>query len=570
MHRLPVLLILWFSVFSIRAEAPLMIWVEFSDKNHSPYSLSHPSEFLSSRALERRQKQNIPLDFYDLPVSPIYTETLLSDSLVEILYTSRWFNGALLSVQGEASLIQLMEYEFINQVENVKPSPESLESKSESNVGGLQFARTETPDSVAHWHDYTAVFPYSFVHTLNNYPYYGAGSGQVSMLKGDVLHKNGYWGMGKVIALLDAGFRYVDSLEAFDYMWNHNRILGYKNFVAPGENVFEEHVHGAYVLSVMAAYLPGLFSGAALGASYWLLRTEDARSEFRIEEYNWLAGAEFADSVGADILNSSLGYTRFDDTSQDYTYDDLDGNTTVVARAANMAFSRGMLVVNSAGNYGSQNWRYIGSPADAHHAIAVGGTNAEGTRVGFSSIGPTPDGRIKPDIMAQGQGVAVINSFGSISNANGTSFAAPLISALAACLWQEFPYASNQEIKNAIIRSANRYFKPDNHYGFGIPDFELASALLKKQFEDPYFITLLHNPIMPESVIKFYNEKKGYVSLDLFNGSGQRIWSQENIAVNPGFNHIKPFSDFHQLTSGIYFIRVNFGHRSELLKAIKL
>ncbi len=355
------------------------------------------------------------------------------------------------------------------------------------------------------------------------------------------------------------------------FLWEQDKILGYRDFVDPDGDIFNSHPHGTYVLSVMGGYLPGRYSGAALGASFWLLRTEDASSEFRIEEYNWLAGAEFADSVGADIINSSLGYTRFDNPAQNYEYSDLDGQTTIVARAANKAFSRGILVVNSAGNYGAQSWRYIGSPADAHGSLAVGGTNNEGQRVNFSSAGPSADGRVKPDIMAQAQGVAVLNLMGTTGNANGTSFSAPLIAGIAACLWQKFPEATNEQIRNAIVRSADRYMMPDSLYGYGIPDFGKAIVILGGQYHDDWPVAVvLNNPLLPDSGIRFFAESNETVSIDLINSSGQKMWTLNNIEVFSGYNEVRPFSNIEILASGIYIVRINFKNRTELIKAIKL
>ncbi len=398
---------------------------------------------------------------------------------------------------------------------------------------------------------------------------YGSAEGQLKMVSGQSLHERGFWGEGKVIAILDSGFRGVDTLQAFSNLWVYGNILGYYDFVNARRELYRGHGHGTFVFSVMGGFLQGEYSGTATSASYWLLRTEDAASEFKIEEYNWLAGAEYADSVGADIINSSLGYTQFDDETQNYSYADMDGSTTVVARAANMAFSRGIMVVNSAGNYGNQLWSYIGSPADAHGVLAVGGTDDQGNRINFSSVGPSADGRVKPQVMAQGQGVWAANTMGTLSQVNGTSYSSPIIAGLAACLWEMFPDASNNQIKQAIIRSGDRYLMPDSLYGFGIPNFEVAIDILKKNLENSQFLKLANNPLQPDSAISFYNFRQEMISIDLFNSNGQKIWSKQGIGVFPGYNEVKPFSDISSLPSGMYLIRVNFSDRTELLKAIK-
>lgn len=553
---------------NLLATDPYMIWVEFTDKNNSPFSVSRPHEFLTERAVERRYKQNIPIDLYDLPVSYQYVQQIIDDHGLTLYYTSRWFNGAMFGTSDLSSMHAIHELPFIKFTELAK-SP-VVESDSES-------SGTQTNDNPKYkqrkqlsdfYHD--AWFPYSVYDDDAIYTEYGTAENQINMVNGQVLHEQGFWGKGKIIGVLDSGFRAVDTLEAFQDLWNQSRILGYYDFSQNKNELFTGHAHGTVVLSVMGARLPGVYSGTAPEASYWLLRTEDASSEFRVEEYNWLAGAEYADSVGVDIINSSLGYTRFDDPDQDYTFSDLDGSSTVVARAANMAFSRGMLVVSSAGNYGAQSWKYVGSPADAHGALAVGATNADGEKASFSSYGPTYDGRIKPQIMAQGQGTAVVNTSGRLSNANGTSFSSPLIAGLAACLWEMAPNATNNQIKRAIIRSSNRYMNPDTIYGFGIPDFQYAASLLLKDIQDKRFLKLINNPLVAQSSISFYAYKEEVIAIRMYNSSGHKVWEKNNIPVLPGFNQISPFANIETLSSGIYFIRVNFKNKTEVLKAVKL
>lgn len=568
--RFVTIIILIFSFAAARADTAVMVWVEFKDKESSPYSLSRPHEFLSERAIERRLKQNISLDFYDLPVSPGYIELLLSDTTLQLYYTSRWFNGVLLKTKSQSSVDLIEHHDFVFRTEIVKPLPADTITPI---VPVQSMGCTQYP--MKFMSQYTldrafGSFPFPISGSWADYPAYGEAENQTTMLRGDALHNKGYAGKDIVIALLDAGYRNTDSLEAFQWLREQNRLLGYYDFVQSKAKLYQGHAHGTYVLSVMAGHLPETFSGAAIEASYWLLRTEDAASEYRIEEYNWLAGAEFADSVGADIINSSLGYTVFDDSLQNYTYADMDGQTTVVARAANMASDRGMLVVSSGGNYGAQNWRYIGSPADAIGVLSVGGTDEQGSRVGFSSIGPSYDGRIKPEIMAQAQGVSVINYLGAVSYANGTSFSSPVVASLAACLWQMFPMATNDDIRQAVIQSSDRYLNPDSLYGFGIPDFAFAKNILNNQFDEKPFVKLASNPLVPQSAIRFYTDYEDVISIDMFNSNGQKIWSQGNISVIPGFNEIKPFYQVMDLSSGIYLLRINFSNRTEFIKAMKL
>jgi serine protease AprX len=367
--------------------------VYFTDKSGSPYSLQQPLQFLSSKALERRQRQNINLTARDLPVNPNYVSGIKQKG-VTVWYTSKWFNAAVVQASAE-QLKSLEELPFVAGTKTLNrffPADAEVQSK---------ILKLET----------TASFSVSGKATteLN----YGPAFHQANMLGTVDLHKAGFKGSGMTIAVLDAGFPGVQNMTAFSHLFQQNKLKGTFDFVLKQENVFGANSHGTSVLSTMAAYDPGKFVGTAYDANYILLRTEDAVTEHHIEEINWLLAAEYADSAGADVINSSLGYTTFDSPSQSYTYSDMDGNTTLVARAADYAAATGMLVVVSAGNEGSSSWRFIGSPADADSVLAVGAVDSLGTKASFSSFGPSADGQIKPDVVAMGQRVYVLNASGN-------------------------------------------------------------------------------------------------------------------------------------------------------------
>ncbi len=559
-------------VLNLSSFASPMVWVEFMDKENSPYTLEKPHDFLSARSVERRLKNNIPLDFYDLPVSPIYIETLTTDleEQLEFYYSSRWFNGALFKVNNELISDIINGYEFVKSVEVVKPSPtpkSEEHQQQDDDSSSTQSIKNNTPSNGSF------KFPSVYYTGMDDDNFYFQNDQVmefIELVNGQYLHDKGYNGRGTIVTVLDSGFKDVDKMEGFRYLWDTEKIIGYHDFVDPEGDIFDTHTHGTSVLSVMAGMLNQDYRGGAPDAYYYLVRTEDASSEFKIEEYNWLAGAEYADSVGADIINSSLGYSEFDDPSQNYTYHDLDGETTVASRAANMAFNRGILVVNSAGNYGNNTWQYIGTPADALGTLAIGGTDNQGERVSFSSIGPTSDGRIKPDVMAQGRSVPVISISDQLMNANGTSFASPLMAAMAACLLQKHPAATQEQLRNAIKRSGDKYFNPDNFYGYGIPDFEAASLILEQIQEDQNIVSLSVNPINQQSSLRFFLEQEDKVMVEVFNAKGHLVLRTNQIKVNRGYNEIKPFRDVNSFASGIYFVRVGFSHRNELIKAIKL
>ena len=436
--------------------------VQFTDKNNSPYSISNPSAILTQRALDRRSNQGIAIDETDIPVNQAYIDSLVNLG-AQVFNVSRWFNTATIFITDTNVINDILALSFVSSVTKTRPYFQ-LRIKHPRNGGGNSYEGKLAPASqkIAQNLNQTE----STKRTMYSY---GDGFNQANMIGVDYLHGLGFNGSGMVIAVLDAGFYHVDVLDMFDSLRSSGRLLGYKDFVTPGNDLFQESTHGMSVLSTMAGNVPGLLIGTAPGASYWLLRSEDAGSEYVVEEDNWIAAAEYADSVGADVINSSLGYTDFDDDSQSHTYSDMDGNTTRVTRGADMAASKGILVVNSAGNSGNNWWRYIGAPADADSIITVGAVNSVGIIASFSSLGPTSDGRVKPTVCAQGEGTYVVSATDGVYPGNGTSFSSPVLAGAVTCLWQANPSFTNMEIIDAVKHSASHYSVPDSMYGYGIP-----------------------------------------------------------------------------------------------------
>ena len=424
-------------------------WVALTDKNESPYRIDEPQEFLSQRAIERRQRAGISITANDLPVSPTY-QTEIKNTGAKLLYASRWMNGVLLQIEDSTILQAVLDLPFVKSGEAIAPK------RKPNGKSQLRFLKEE-------------------IEIFDNEAYYGSTFGQLQMLNGDYLHAHGYTGKGMTVAVFDVGFTGVNHLEAFAAMRDENRLLGSHDFVDGDEDAFSGGNHGTQVLSTMAAKLEGVFVGSAPDAAYWLFRTEDGASETHVEEYNWLAAAEFSDSVGVDVINSSLGYSLFDGSTYSYSYEDMDGNTTIITRAADLAASKGILVVTSAGNQGQKPWRYITAPADGDSVLTVGAVDGSESYASFSSKGPAYDGRTKPDVAAQGKGMALIHSNGNIfDTGSGTSYSSPIVAGLAACLWQANPSAGNMDVLQAIQRSASQYQNPDDLMGYGIPDFYRA------------------------------------------------------------------------------------------------
>ncbi len=461
MKKIAIILILaGVSLSTLAQVAPQKYFIEFMDKTNSIYSINSPAQFLSYRAIERRQRQGIPIVQNDLPVNQSYINRVKQYSVTE-LTRSKWFNGITIYCLNPSIIDSILKFPFVKRIYKSSEVDRVKHSKSDD-----KFMLDEV---MLQYNSFSPASSKSGYNGNTGYDY-GVSYNQIHMLNGDSLHKLGYKGEGMVIAVLDAGFRYVDILPAFDSLRLNNQILGTRDFVSPGNNVYHENEHGMEVLSTMGGNIPGQLVGTAPKASYWLLRSEDSNSEFLIEEYNWVAAAEFADSAGADIINSSLGYTEFNDAAQNHTCSDMNGHTTPATRGANIAASKGMIVVCSAGNSGDKPWKCISSPADGLGVLAVAAVNASGIRAGFSSVGEATL-RIKPNIAAQGAPAVVSSTNGTIMSASGTSFSSPVIAGMTACLWQAAPTWSNLSITRAIELSGNQVSHPDSLLGYGIPDF---------------------------------------------------------------------------------------------------
>ena len=520
-------------------------WVNFKDKSNNKYSLERPEEFLSSRSLERRSKQGIQINEQDLPVSIVYLDSL-KDLGITILNTSKWLNSAVIKSEHVLLPEALEALDFIIDYEKVysELNLKSKISKFNSNILEDQLFRNS---------------------------YYGMGFEQISLSQGNYLHDMGYRGKGLLIAVLDAGFYGADYLAAFDSLWDKSRILGYRNFVDDQQNIFESHPHGMYVLSIMGGIIPGQLVGTAPESSYWLLRSEDTSSEFLIEEDNWIAAAEFADSVGADIINSSLGYYEFDDPEMNHTYEDLDGKSTRVSIGANIASSKGMLVVASAGNEGNDPWHYILAPSDAIGVLSIGAVDSLNNKANFSSFGPSSDGRIKPDVTAMGKADAFQGTSGYIVRGNGTSFSSPVVAGLSACLWQSFPDAKSSDIANAIQRSARNYYSPDAGVGYGTANFILAYQYLKvlNSNELQQEVSLFPNPVEDYFTILVPNDPASGIEIKIFNSTGQLV-KQESYKSADQVIFFTTISGLSSLGSGTYFLKVFTGEKTFTNKIIKL
>ncbi len=446
--------------------------IKFRDKGTNPFTIANPSQYLSQRSLLRRARYNILIDSLDLPVTPRYIDSVRLAGTVTVLNASKWLNQVTIKTTDAAALAKINSFPFV-----VSSMP--IASRLNEQIVPVN-KQLEKPVDIPMQIKETTSASRLLTDAFN----YGASHGQVHLHQGEFLHNHGFKGEGMELAVLDAGFFRYLSLPTFDSIRLNNQILNTYDFVANEVSVNEDDSHGMNCLSTIAANLPGTFVGTAPKATFCLYRTEDVASETRIEEHNLAAGYERADSIGVDVCSVSLGYTTFDYVSQNYTYADMNGNTTMSAKASNIAAKKGMLPVIAAGNEGTSAWHFISTPADADSAMAVGAVDTLGNSGSFSSYGPNSNGRIKPNVAATGlRAVVASPSTGQPVLSSGTSFAAPNMAGLTTCLWQAFPEFNNMTVLDAIERSATKFNAPDVRVGYGIPDMKKAFViLLKKSF----------------------------------------------------------------------------------------
>lgn len=505
-------LLIFFCFVSFAVFSQEDAWVFFTDKPDSDYFFSNPISELSQRSLDRRTIQNIVLDIKDAPLHQPYIDQVANSTGITILAKTKWLNA--LHVRGlQENIAMLSGLPFVDHIQYANHS---------LNPTLKTYNSTTAPTYVNKWLE--------FNNSQTNYNY-GSSATQVQMLNCHILHQQNYTGQGKVVAILDAGFPGVNTAAPFASLRNRGLILGGYDFVNNSTNFYTGNSHGTNVLSTMGANATNLV-GTAPDASYYLFITEDVASETPLELSNWVEAVEEADRLGADVVNSSLGYFGFDNSAYSYTYAEMNGKTSVASRAVDIAFSRGMICVISAGNAGGSSIEpHIGTPADALYAITVGAVTSDELKSGFSSIGPTGDGRMKPDLMAMGTASVISNTSGMITTASGTSFSSPILAGAITSFWSAFPNKKNSEIVQLVKASADRYsistVTPNNSYGYGIPDFQIALSIVNQSQLQPEVedFKIYPNPtidyvtvLIPQSLIQS--------QLEIFNSMGQKIKSE--------------------------------------------
>ena len=540
--------ILFIVCFSLLVAAQGKYLVYFKDRPHAVDQLKNPSSFLSEEAILRRALQGITIDETDLPVEQSYVEEIRYAG-GEVNHTLKWLNAVSVNLPTSEMVQEVSKLEFVMKVE-------CLQSLYSGRSVGVSKAEP--------------------VIALNYIPQstdlYGVSYPQHEMINIDKLHAMGYMGQGMRIAVFDAGFTNVNILDFFKRARDENRIIPVWNYVFNDSDVYKGSSHGTYVLSTQTAWKPGLMLGIAPEASYYLFVTEDDRSESRVEEDNWAAAAEKADSMGISIFSTSLGYSTFDDELENYTYAQMDGRTSIITKAAAIAARKGILVVNSAGNAGNSSWRHITAPADADSVFTIGAVDTGLNLANFSSRGPNSRGVIKPDVCAQGVGTIVSISNGLVGRSNGTSFSCPIIAAASACLWQAFPKVSSFEIMQVIRNSSDRANMPDNNFGYGIPDYYKAWKQINNTWYEggvsPQLQHFYPNPFDDELELVWFSDEDYVLKVELFDFRGSVI-AEEELQITSGSYDKILFKGLGGLQSGVYYVRLTHHGESTVSKLIK-
>lgn len=523
--------------------------VFFKNKPQTGYSLASPEAYLSAKALSRRGKEKIGIDSLDLPISEKYLSGIATHTN-QLLYSSKWLNAALVV----ATLEGVKDLQALPYVEQV-----SLVAKGFLPKTGNKLLPTSNQPAVTNHPKWDGR---ELVTQTTAYDF------QNQLLGINDMHKAGFTGKGVLVAVFDAGFPGMQQAAAFSHVFANKRLVGQLDVVRPwNKDVFKDNQHGTNVASLIVANQPDVLVAGAYNAQLILAITEDEGSEYPIEELNWVRAAEYADSLGVDIINSSLGYLDFDDPSLTYTTTQLDGKTTYISKGADIAAKKGILVVNSVGNYGAAGSSSLVAPADAKGILAVGSVSTASTVSAFSSRGPTADGRIKPELMAFGEGPVLIRSTGMPASAQGTSFSAPQVAALAAGLWEAKPEWTKDELLQALIKSGGQQASPDNNLGNGIPNFRAAyyGALLALADEEKSTSSIYPNPLFAEELAVVFGQDLS-ATIRIVDRAGRTVIERLLVRDSPK----NPFQiSLSSLPAGLYVVHLQDGKEVMHTKLIK-
>ena len=538
MKKILLLLILFIAQISIAQEDALVF---FADKENVADALANPLTILTQDAIDRKQMHGTPIDERDVPLNENYKSQVNNSTGITVFAKSKWMNAVY--VRGSLSNINnLLNLEFVTEVEFADKD--------------LNFTKPvgRTSDKFE-------------METQSRVEYnYGDAANQTEMLAVDFLHENDFTGEGMVVAFMDNGYPNVMSNPAYAALRNEGRLLGGYDFVEREQGFEGTGSHGAVTFSDAAAFLDGQFVGTAPDASYYLYVTEDGNDETPLEEALWVEALERADSLGVDVVNTSLGYQDFNDPRYDHSYEDLDGQTTIGARGANHAFDKGMILVTSAGNDGRpSDFGFVGTPGDSPGMLTIGAVDSNGNPADFSSFGPTVDGRVKPDVVAQGEFAAIVDQFGGVTFSNGTSFSSPIIAGSVASFWQARPQTPNSTVMQIIRESASMFDNPTDKMGYGIPNFEDAyNALIELSIEDEMLennFAIYPNPVTTQVNISFPKDYSEAI-FTIYNVLGEQVKQSRISSQN---NQV----DVSYMSAGVYIVTIQSGNKKTSFKLIK-
>ena len=521
------ILLLSFLLISFLGFSQEDAWVYFNDKPNAQTFLDNPLTMLTQRALDRRTTQNIALSVQDTPIHQPYIDQITAATGITVKAKSKWLNCV--HVRGDLANIQaLTSFTFVNHIQYANAT---LNNRS----------AVQKPIS-----------PVNKNLDIQSNFNYGNSTNQIQMLNGQILHQQNYTGQGKIIAVLDSGFINVNSTAPFQRLFDNNLILGGYNYVSQSTDVYSLHNHGTSTLSCMGGFVDGQLVGTAPDAHYYLFVTEDVASENPVEESYWVQAAEEADRLGADIISTSLGYFEFDNPNYGHTYDEFTGNVAFASQGANIAFSKGMIVVASAGNGGGNPdpLNHVGVPAEATNVLAVGAVQANEMYANFSSIGPSFDGRIKPDVMAQGQNATVANTAGNVTSASGTSFSCPIMAGAITSFWSAFPTFTNQQILDLVKQSADKFSNPNNQFGYGIPDFQIALNMGLLSTNQINLIQFQYYPNPTSNELNFVGLNNAIGNeVKFYNGLGQLVLTKK-------IENAEQKISLESLANGLYYFSI--------------
>lgn len=547
-----LILILLLFIFQIGFGQDRYYIIQLKDKVGTPFSIDNPSAFLSPRSIERRSKQRLYIDETDLPVSPRYIDSLRNVPNVLIVNYSKWLNQICIQTNDNNALNKIKAFSFVKNTIQVKRKSSSLIQKNQIVL---------TPNQITQTANTTA-------------EEYGKSFGQIHIHNGEILHQKGFRGETMLISIIDAGFYHYQSLPAFDSVRINHQILETYDFVKNNTEVNNEDAHGMHCFSIIAGNMPNQFIGSAPKANFLLYRSENVISESPLEEQNWIVALERSDSAGADVISTSLGYNEFDNPQYNYTYQDMNGRTSMVSKAAALGARKGMIILAAAGNEGNKPWHYIVTPGDADSILTVGAVNVLGAIGSFSSYGPSSDGRVKPTTASVGVATALSSTTDPIAYGNGTSYATPNLAGLVACLWQAFPEFTNIQIIESVKKSSSIYNTPDNRMGYGIPDFQKAyDDLLKQRNQKALEILGNHsmkvypNPAKDHFKLIVKSNESVFANLQLADASG-KICFQKSILLLKDEVQTFLIDKLPPLAKGMYLLTLKTNQSSESVKLL--